>query len=583
MDRNENDSKWEFDMPQFWDFTDSIPQTRPDERWFCQANISGPSFPERKKRRALRVHKKPVAEPQTTAEKLPMPEKPRSNVFDRLSRLGTISFANKTQHSTTEKEKRPLKQHVSQPKLQQHTANVLTQEHEQYHLDEEMPKESVAERISRIEKDIFSKRDIPLKRKISSSAPLQQKKIQKIINTQHDTEHSYIPPRQPSPARESSSTTPKLHSRYSSSEERPIQPAKEQPSSSSSKRISLLNELQNSRWPSPIQSNQELESSSMEEEEEKLVSQIQIDQTLSISTAHRSLYNELKDSQQQSATIQSIETQLSPPHLQPQSPPVSSTEDAQANKENENTSSRDFFDSLLMSKQQRENTQKESTSNFFKNLLTSNKQHCQNRSPPPRHSSVNENQDEQEAAQEEEEKEATANNFFDDLLIFSKQRNGIRVPLSPIKDKHATRNSVSNPLETDKHGGRENRHPMSPFIPDEAQNQQHVERQDVPSSSHPTQVDSSQANPTQTHRESLLVNRPSLLSRPIQVYRDEPIQTHTRKSYYSLDDSQHFVDETVQRARELLKASRERTQKWMRELSVNQPLKASQNIKSLKK
>ncbi|KAI8643745.1 hypothetical protein BD408DRAFT_442414 [Parasitella parasitica] len=575
MDRTDNDSKWEFDMPQFWDFTDSIPQKRPDERWFCQANISGPSFPERKKRRALRVHKKPAAESQMAAEKPPVSEKPTSNVFDRLSRLSTISFANKTQHSSNEKEKRPLKQHVFPPKSQQHTAYVSTQEHEQYQLDEDMLKESVAERISRIEKDIFSKKDIPLKRKISSSAPLQQKKMQKTISVQHGTEHTYLH-RPPSPTGESSSISAKLHSGYPSTEERPSQPIKEQPSLPVSNRISLLNELQNSRWPSPTQSKQALESPAAEEREDEIPYQIPLDLIPVVST-RRSLYAELEDSQRQSPSYQSKEMHLSPYH-HPQPPPVSSIAEAQENKENEDTSTHDFFNDLLKSKQQRNDLQKETTSNFFTDLLTSNKQRYQNR---PLRSSVNENRDKKEATHEEE-KEATTQDFFDNLLVSTKQRNNNRAPLSPINDEQTTTNNLlSNSQETNQEGNESHRYESS-LIPDEIQ-QQNAERQAVPSRL--TQVDSqaNPARPTQTHRETLLAIPPGgIPSTSIQVYRDEPATMQIRKNYYSLDDP-HLVDETVQRARKLLKASRERTQKWLKELSVNQPLRASQNIEKLKK
>lgn len=37
--QQKDDSKYDFQMPKFWDFTNSIPQKRPDESWFCKLKL----------------------------------------------------------------------------------------------------------------------------------------------------------------------------------------------------------------------------------------------------------------------------------------------------------------------------------------------------------------------------------------------------------------------------------------------------------------------------------------------------------------------------------------------------------------
>ncbi|KAI9486135.1 MAG: hypothetical protein EXX96DRAFT_547783 [Benjaminiella poitrasii] len=64
-----DDSAYEFDAPQFWDLTESIPQKQPNESWFHEQNISGPSFPEETKRRPLRTHRTIANQIQTNLQK----------------------------------------------------------------------------------------------------------------------------------------------------------------------------------------------------------------------------------------------------------------------------------------------------------------------------------------------------------------------------------------------------------------------------------------------------------------------------------------------------------------------------------
>lgn len=66
-----------------------------------------------------------------------------------------------------------------------------------------------------------------------------------------------------------------------------------------------------------------------------------------------------------------------------------------------------------------------------------------------------------------------------------------------------------------------------------------------------------------------------IASRPIQVYTDEPFIPSKKRHY--VPDSTYFIDERIKRARQVLKASKERTQKWMKELSVNQATMPTQH------
>ncbi|KAI8378504.1 hypothetical protein BD560DRAFT_432650 [Blakeslea trispora] len=86
------DDKWEFDMPKFWDFTNSIPQKRPNE---SQKNISGPSFP---------VQNKPKNKPNTQPQKTT-----NQSVFDRLASENTVASTSKlAQHKpTSDKAEKP--------------------------------------------------------------------------------------------------------------------------------------------------------------------------------------------------------------------------------------------------------------------------------------------------------------------------------------------------------------------------------------------------------------------------------------------------------------------------------------------
>lgn len=431
------------------------------------SNISGPSFPGQKKRRALRVHKtvKKTTQSQNHAEKVPVPEKQTRDVFDRLSRLSTISFSNKIQQQNSlEKEKKPLKQPTAQSKSQQPT-DLMAQETEQYQLDSSMPIKSVAERIARFENTLFPKKR--LKSKITNSFPLHQKKPPNSINAQTSfaqiPEHSHAH-RQSSPVRDSSTS-----SKY---------PSIEHPEDKS-------HQLPHEQ-PSPV-------------------------------TKRRSLYNELQSSRQQ--TVDKAKQGVPSPQPTPSIVP-SVDEQPQENEQHSNESLDEFFDSFFQPKLHRSRATHDSR--------------IQNKTPV-----IEEKQDE------------TTRNFFNDLKKPNQQTPKENAVLSlhnePKEKKHknqdqSTRNFFNNLLKSSQQKPK----------------------------SHPVRNYSQINERIEAVREEIRI-----ASRPIQVYTDEPFIPSKKRHY--VPDSAYFIDERIKRARQVLKASKERTQKWMKELSVNQATNRTQH------
>ncbi|KAL9540031.1 hypothetical protein MBANPS3_009922 [Mucor bainieri] len=197
--QQEDESRYEFQMPKFWDLTNSVPQKRPDESWFCPENVSGPSFPwlHKKKRRGLRA-KHPLnkaVEAYNQHAKAPVPEKPANNVFDRLSTHSTISASKKIHPHLSVEKGRPTPKPYAPLHQRKHSSQAtataaavemtVTQEEEQYQLDQDTPAEPVADRIARIEKELTLNNNTLLKRSNSNQESASQpSKIQKIINAQ---------------------------------------------------------------------------------------------------------------------------------------------------------------------------------------------------------------------------------------------------------------------------------------------------------------------------------------------------------------------------------------------------------------
>jgi hypothetical protein len=36
MNNQREEQEWDFEAPKFWDFSDTIPQERPTDAWFCK-------------------------------------------------------------------------------------------------------------------------------------------------------------------------------------------------------------------------------------------------------------------------------------------------------------------------------------------------------------------------------------------------------------------------------------------------------------------------------------------------------------------------------------------------------------------
>lgn len=144
-----------------------------------EKNISGPSFPPRKKRRPLRTHT--YVAPKTETLLVKPPQKPRtvqeqpnpSSVFDRLAKSSTISFSKKMNHASEQQRQSKSEKAKEQPR---------TQHSIQHQLEESPSKETVSERIARLEKacldygnaDLFTKKDTKQKKSIDLATALRR-------------------------------------------------------------------------------------------------------------------------------------------------------------------------------------------------------------------------------------------------------------------------------------------------------------------------------------------------------------------------------------------------------------------------
>jgi hypothetical protein len=428
------------------------------------SNISGPSFPGQKKRRALRVHKtiKKTTQPQNHVEKAPVPEKQTRDVFDRLSRLSTISFSNKVQQQNSfEKEKKA----TSQSKLQQ-PSYLITQETEQYQLDSSMPIKSVAERIARFENSLFPRKR--LKSKITNSFISHQKKTHNSTNIQ--TSSAQIPEH--------------LHAHRQTS------PVKD--SSTSSKYPSIEHSIDKSH-------------------------QLPSEQPPSV-TKRRSLYNELQASRRE--TVDKTKQGGLSPQLTPSIVP-SINEQIQENEQHSDKSFDGFFDIFIQSKLD-----------------------------GPRASHASDVQNKTHVIKDEKRDEATRS-FFNDLKKPNQQ-----------KSKQNSVPSLLNEPKEKKQGNQDQS--THKFFDSLLKSNQQKPK------SHPVRNYSQINERIEAVREEIRI-----ASRPIQVYTDEPF-TPSKKRHH-VPDSTYFIDERIKRARQVLKASKERTQKWMKELSVNQATKPTQH------
>ncbi|KAG1143128.1 hypothetical protein G6F37_007079 [Rhizopus arrhizus] len=97
---DDNESKWEFVAPKFWDFTNRLPQELPPDSWFSERTISGPSFPVHSPPFSRLKKRRPTqSEPSESSATKKIPTKKQrlnDDVFSRLSSTTTVSSASKS-------------------------------------------------------------------------------------------------------------------------------------------------------------------------------------------------------------------------------------------------------------------------------------------------------------------------------------------------------------------------------------------------------------------------------------------------------------------------------------------------------
>lgn len=339
--QQKDDSRYEFQMPKFWDFTNSIPQKRPDESWFCPENVSGPSFPglRKKRRRPLRV-KHPLNKPaelHSQHAKAPVvPEKSTGNVFDRLSTHSTISASKKMHPHLSVEKGRPTPKPHTLPQA------IAIQDDEQYQLDQSTPAEPVADRIARIENELAMSSSALFKRNNSNqeSPSSQPSKIQKIINAQFSSLSSSFSLKQDIPRSRPNTTTntttntnTKSMARYpaqakSAPNIKATQPAPQQQPSVANRK-SLYNELQIQKTI-PLQQNEKIRSSTpMPSSVMSSSHSLQSKASRASITNRRSLYHELQ-SQKNSPSHQDKEKPSAAPNLPSRPAPLPSASQSQS-------------------------------------------------------------------------------------------------------------------------------------------------------------------------------------------------------------------------------------------------------------
>lgn len=588
------------------------------------ANVSGPSFPwlhKKKKRRALRVKhplNKPV-ESHNQHARAPVPEKPATNVFDRLSTHSTISASKKMHpHPSVEKANQTAKLHATLP--QNHSSHAaeatVTHEDEQYQLDQDTPAEPVADRIARIEKELASNSNTPFKRSTSTEeSSLQPSKIQKIINAQFSSLSSSLafkheaPKSRPAIAAKTNTIlnpTTKHPTQVSPPASiRASQPAPQQRPLATNRR-SLYNELQTQRTALLLQDEKTMSSAPVLSSELSSPSLPQSNASRPSVTSRRSLYHELQSqnngsSQQKSNTpsttplpspqsqaprLPSIvsQSQMQPLAHLPSQPPSSSPQpqpqsqddvpmkEAKATQVDDDTSTPDFFEDLLKAKRNKlkaplYNTTKASvsTNDFFNTLLNSRQEKYKNYHAP---STV--------LLEEQKNSNESTASYFDNLL----ENGGKPHTMKPSQQQQnkenagASRGNLStlfnssqerydhHSLQNDSQKKENGDEPLRASSTDTAQSKQHMYYKSPSLTPHKVIA-------TDQHKETTLEPVPSTA---VPSHLNQ-IHTKVNKQRNTLQEDKYFIDERIAKARKALRESKERTKKWLEELSPNQPMK----------
>ncbi|KAK4511722.1 tRNA-I(6)A37 thiotransferase enzyme MiaB [Mucor velutinosus] len=568
--QRKDDSRYDFEMPKFWDFTNSIPQERPDESWFSPANVSGPSFPwlHKKKRRALRV-KHPLnkpAESHNQHAKAPVPKKPTSNVFDRLSTHSTISASKKMHpHISVEKGRPTPKMHA--PPQTEHPSQsaeaIATQEDEQYQLDQDTNIEPVADRIARIEKELTSNKDAAFKRSNSNEESSQPSKIQKIINAQFSSLSSSLSFKRAIPtSRPSTATNTNITMKTTTAHPTQVEPPANVTASQlaplqrppTTNRRSLYNELQMQKT-APLQQNEKVRSSTPMPSSEVSSSSLPRPQASRPSiTNRRSFYHELQF--QNNGLSQHMERKPSSSPISPSRPAPLPLPQSQAPRPPSLILQSSQSPQSPHSPQSRMQSQPQPQMSF------------QPSPPSPRPQPQN-NVPFKEAEATQTNDGTSTSDFFEDLLRARRKKANVHAPLhskrntdkffdsllKSSQEKHKSYHFLTpNALEEQEHRG-------APSQASSIDMKQPKQRIDHKSASLPPHT----VTTTSQHKE----HGPELVPPP----RLTQIYAPSNKQKYLLQEDRYFIDERIAKARKALRESKERTRKWLEALSPNRPLK----------
>ncbi|GAN00884.1 hypothetical protein MAM1_0003d00310 [Mucor ambiguus] len=623
-------------MPKFWDFTNSVPQKRPDESWFCPENVSGPSFPwlHKKKRRALRA-KHPLnnaVESHNQLAKAPVPEKPTANVFDRLSTHNTISASKKMHpHLTVEKGRPTPKSHAS-PQQQHSSQTAVIQEEEQYQLDQDTPAEPVSDRIARIEKELTLNSNAPFKRSNNNEESASQpSKIQKIINAQFSSLSSSLSFKQDIPRSRPATaaytiTSMKPTTKHPTQVEpaaniKVTQPASQQHPPMVNRR-SLYNELQMQKT-GLLQQNERIRSSTAMPSSEASSLSLPRSQAPHSSTTHRrSLYHELQ-SQKNGPSHQKKENpsstpipssrpttlpstpshaprpaSLAPPspklpqpsqlpqsQMQPQAQPSSQPqphndvrmEETEATQNNDDTATSDFFEDLLKAKREKPKDPAPMHTKAMSNAPTNNFFGSLLKSSQEKYK--NDHSLSLGGLEEQENTGESTASFFGNLLEASEKRHAIK-PLQQQQQVKVNAN-VSNGNFASFLKSSQEKHKQNHSSQTGSQTTQ--EKRDELSGAPSIDMEQSRQqtndrSPSLPPRTAIAIgqhkeNVPESVLAKAVPFRPTQMYATPSKQIFTLQEDKYFTDERIAKARKALRESRERTRKWLEALSPNQPVK----------
>ncbi|KAI9254818.1 hypothetical protein BY458DRAFT_520739 [Sporodiniella umbellata] len=163
----DNNSKWEFDAPKFWDLSGLLQKKLPSDSWFNEHTVSGPSFPvisHTKKKRL--IHPEASHSLSFKYQSGAKRQKTNNDVFSRLSATATVSSAIKTNNHRATHDVR-IKKHsatqktalVGNPLRESPLISSSTKPSKNLH--EAEPKEVQTSTLSKKQSLVFSSKDTP--------------------------------------------------------------------------------------------------------------------------------------------------------------------------------------------------------------------------------------------------------------------------------------------------------------------------------------------------------------------------------------------------------------------------------------